>query len=456
MQVKNNEVIRLNSQNSDHRMKNSYLSTALFYVTAGLTLCLYVWFMHSYALNVPYQDDLHDVLRFLLAFSEANSVADKMNLLIEAHNSHRTAIPRAYYALLHGLQGEIDFRQMVFIGNTLLICTVLAHYALLKNKNRALFFIAIALLIMCQPRAYLLLLWPMVVSAFSFVYAFAFLSIYLLQKNGSYKKFVLAIVLAMAAALSMSSGQLVWAVGLAFLLFQQLYQKQRNLNKLIVWLIVAAVFLLLFNSGIEYKLPFPIRPEVEEARFSHYTAYFFVLLGSGFAFGSVAAAIVIGIAVLALLLYFSFSDLPGELTAVHFYAWFLVCTLVAVLLGRAYFTTLEYALMPRYSFASLNLMLCLLVIALNRNPGFNRASELTTAIFALCFCAANYWYYLPLTQTFTKARIETFNRGNYPAYFHSQEETNALVQMVVDKGIYKPPLRPLIFTERYLNHRAGD
>ena len=178
---------------------------------AALVLLAFAVFIHGRALNMPYHDDILDVLKFVLAMRDAGSLGDQLGALFLQYNDHRTGASRLVYYLLYLLQGEVNFRSISFAANAAIPLLGLMYIASLKDDARSSWaaFALLAALIMCQPRAYGLMLWAMSSFAFYYVCVYALLSMFLLHRSGAGFLF-LAILAAWACSFTLASGQVIW------------------------------------------------------------------------------------------------------------------------------------------------------------------------------------------------------------------------------------------------------
>jgi hypothetical protein len=419
---------------------NNELVIKCVYGLGGL-LCLlsYVWLLDSRALNIPFHDDIFDILGFLLNFTGSESIGDKFSAWVAPHNVHRTLVSRLVYYLVYVVEGEANFRTLSFVANLALPLLIVFYCKLLNEKRLTCFFILVCGLVLFQPRAYGLIFWPM--SAFGFYYSllYTLVALYFL-KVPSVGNYILAIIFSLAANYTLASGQLVWLIGFSYLCYRFIFKGDYSWVYLLVWMALAIVSVLAYHSGADESSSFSVLFDFTAGSLVHQFKYFLVLLGSGFAFGSVQLSLVIGCLFLFSLIFISFYGFKSELPVSLFFCWFIVLACMSIAMGRGSFSVLDYALMPRYSFASLNLFLALLVTTENywSFSGLKIQSALLV-VLVLFFCGS-YFSYFPELDKYLEKRKSQYVVGRFWVYGQPGKVTNALVKQSVQRGIYHPPL----------------
>jgi hypothetical protein len=54
----------------------------------------HLWFVNSYAINVPHQDDIYDFVQFVSVVENADSAGGGFKALFNHYNDHRTSASR--------------------------------------------------------------------------------------------------------------------------------------------------------------------------------------------------------------------------------------------------------------------------------------------------------------------------------------------------------------------------
>jgi len=110
---------------------NPYLN-ALKYLFIFIPAIVYFSLVNKYALNIPSQDDYDAILGFLSKFETAHGL-ERMYLLISQHNEHRILSSRIVYVLYYHIFGNINFRSIIFIGNTQLFLVFIFAVIFIKK-----------------------------------------------------------------------------------------------------------------------------------------------------------------------------------------------------------------------------------------------------------------------------------------------------------------------------------
>ncbi|MBN8822479.1 MULTISPECIES: hypothetical protein [unclassified Spirosoma] len=278
--------------NTSQTQRKGYGLVAGF-VAAGLILIPVVlfWYVWStYAVSIPKWDD-HVLRAFLLNFDKEASLSGKLYEFYRQHNEHRIVYDRIITWLDFNLFGKFSYRHLMLVGNLSLLGLiaifglVLGRSTVLQGKN-AQAQVSPSLtdyLVYLPPVAFLLLnlsqwenmFWGMAALQNFTVLLWVFWTIYQLAFSN---RLWPALVLATAATLTSGNGLLVWPVGFAILVLQQLLEKRPNRKAILIWSISAVVLIGLYF--LNYQKP----PGNPPARGS-----FFDLIKGWLAFSGAAA-----------------------------------------------------------------------------------------------------------------------------------------------------------------------
>lgn len=404
-------------------------------------LAVFARFIAARALDVPFHDDVLDVLGFLLGFEDAASPGERLHALLAQYNDHRTTAARVVYLLARAVEGEIDFRTLTFVANAAIPLLALGCALALPRGWRAFAF-ALGCLVCCHPRGTGFLFWPMSGLAFNGVILWGLASLLLLARPGA-ACFALAAAMATAAMLSLASGQFAWIAGLGLLAVAWRRGEAAAVKRLAAWAVLSGVAVLLFHAGFANPNPFSRVIAFALATPLHHAHYVLVLLGSAPAFGSVAAATALGAAALLGLAALTPGELRRGRPVLVCFAWYLVLSVVALALGRAPYSQVDYALDARYGVFSMSLALVLALLAVQRLGRRRRQAALALLVLAPLYCAANYAVWSAPTDEALGRRVAVYNDGVYPVFGHPPAKTNAIVAEAIRRGIYSPPPRPL-------------
>ncbi len=415
-----------------------YVGRSIYILLASFAAGWYLLFLSEHMINVPYHDDILDVLGFLSRFSEAASLQERLAILFEQYNDHRTAASKVVYLLLLKVRGQIDFRELCLLAN-FAVPALVVLYAAVAAPGRHFGAAAIAALLLCQPRASDFLLWPMSVLAFQGVIFYGFAALLALGQLRPWR-FALAVLAGAFAMFSLSSGQLVWVAGTASLLYSFRRSERHAAVYLALWLLAGIGFIAFFHHGFHNPSPLGRLLDFAVADPANHLAYFLAMLGSATAFGQLPAAILTGAALLPLLVVLSRRALRQGFGVPVFFAWYLVLGMAVITMGRAPYSLMNYALEPRYSVLSSNLMatLAVLVVSVAR-----RRMAVAGIVLAAVYCVLSYRYYTPAVDAVLRDRTKAYDTGNFWVFGFPMEQTNRIVAKAVRQGFYVPPARPL-------------
>ena len=407
----------------------------------GLAVAVYGAFLYRYAFNIPFADDIKDVLQVLADIEEAQGISEVFPRLFEQLNDHRTLSQRLIYLAVYQFYGEISFRGLVFLANLALPLLLWLLYLPLRQSRASVLVIVPAALLLLQLRTYGISFWSMAAFAYFYVFLYGYASLYCLHKvNG--KRFSLAILFATLSTFSLASGQLIWLVGFASLLHQCLLLRRASLWYLSVWLLTAVLVLVAWRIGLE-------TPNTVSGVLEHFFStplkhigYYLVLLGSAVSEQNVIPAGLTGVLLLLILVLSSVRNYRQEDLRLELCAWFAALSVAAMVLGRAPYSPVEYALSSRYSFPSVLLMATVWVMLATRLSLHGRRILWLAILLSSVYCINSYRLYSTALQPELERRVELFNSNVYWQFGTTVPESNAMVARAVELGIYHPPASP--------------
>lgn len=237
-------------------------------VAGGLVLIpvILFWFVWStYSVSIPKWDD-HVLRAFLSAVDKETSFSGKLYEFYRQHNEHRIVYDRIITWLDFSLFGKFNYRHLMLVGNLSLLGLIALFGLVLgrstvsqgKKANRQIAPSLTDYLLYLPPVAFLLLnlsqwenmFWGMAALQNFTVLFWVFWTIYQLAFSN---RLWPALVLATAATLTSGNGLLIWPIGFAMLLLQQLLEKRPNRNALIIWSVSAILLIGLYF--FDYQKP---------------------------------------------------------------------------------------------------------------------------------------------------------------------------------------------------------
>ncbi|MBC3784107.1 hypothetical protein [Spirosoma utsteinense] len=205
----------------------------------ALPLVCYLVLVVTYAVNVPWVDDMDAFLSFILGYSDATTLADKVDWLLRPNNEHRILTAKLSAVVMRALTGEVNFRWLVFVAFGFLFGTFALCYRVFRSMNLPLLMFAPVCFIFWQPQYYLTSLWALTGLQHGVVIFLTLLALYLLSGSGRYR-FAGAILVQVLASLSMSNGLFGWLAGAVVLALA------RQWGRLGLWLSIGVATIVFY------------------------------------------------------------------------------------------------------------------------------------------------------------------------------------------------------------------
>ncbi len=210
-------------------------------MVTGMVL-LYLWQLNAYALNIPHWDD--HAIRIFIEKSRQNPFFG-IKHLFDFHNEHIIFTTRALAWVTTLIEGQLNFKTLIFIGNIFLMLILGLLLIVLKSEKREWFWFPIAAALILNCSHYENAYWGMASIQNFGVLAWAVWAFYLLIYDKKIKKIVSprllwAFVMSGMAVITSGNGIFVPIIGLLILLLRQRWKTAG------VWSIAAALLLSLF------------------------------------------------------------------------------------------------------------------------------------------------------------------------------------------------------------------
>ncbi len=111
-------------------------------------------------------------------------------------------------------------------------------------------------------------------------------------------------------------------------------------------------------------------------------------------------------------------------------------------MGRAPYTTLDYALSSRYSFPSVIMLTSTWILCASRLAITSYRPLLAAVLLAGFYCGTSYTIYSRALQPHMEKRIQNYNHSRFWIFGQPMAKSNAIVDEAIALGIYHPPTRP--------------
>jgi hypothetical protein len=410
-------------------------------------IAFYCFSVFPLSLNIPYRDDFQDILLFVVDFRAADSFIDALRIILHQHADHLTLSSRIVYYGVFLAEGEVNFRTMTYVSHFGLLLLAWIYYQQLVDKSRVSPFVFLCLsLLLFNPRGYGIAIWPMAAFGFFFVYCYSLASLHFLNKPNNYR-FIAAVLSAFLATFTMAVGQLIWGLGLIYLISQKKYLQARFNAYMMTWIIFTAVTLIAFHrlytpafSGSQMVLAIFDNPLFSMQAF-------LALLGSAVGFENVLLSQVLGAFSLIIAALFIKQGIRNQLGPLHYFLVFCIAAIAIIVMARVYvYLVLQseagaLAFEPRYSFASTTLWVTIFTLFVNNLTPLDFKKVAALIIFCVAFNILVYLHFLPSLEKHHRDRVAYFNR--YEFFYSKEWPTAPTLKRAASAGIYTPPKRPI-------------
>ncbi|WP_128543188.1 hypothetical protein [Larkinella soli] len=203
-------------------------------VLIAVPLLCFAALVFTYAVDVPWFDDLESFVGFLLLYLKSDSFGEKVALLLKPNNEHRILFAKLTTVGFYHLTGDLNFRWLIGVAFLCLMGTVAILYRVFHwFRLPPLYFVPV-LLIFLQPEYSGTSLWA-ITGLQHGAAVFLMLSALYLLSGDTAGRFGGGVACQLLASFSMSSGLFGWVAGAAVLVLQ------KNYRRLAIWLGVGAV-----------------------------------------------------------------------------------------------------------------------------------------------------------------------------------------------------------------------
>jgi hypothetical protein len=400
-----------------------------FYVLLCLIpIVVFFGMIWKYALNIPFWDDYDAVLLFLVKYSDTSTFFEKFKLVFSQHNEHRIVFNRLVTLGQFYLNGTVDFRHLIFIGNIGLIGVLGVLYHSLKVKKHKLLFLVPIAFLLFQPQYWENINWAMASLQNFYVIFFAFLSLLLVSKKGKGSLFG-GLLFAILATFTQGNGMFVFPVGLGILLYQRRYKA------LPAWVLATLMCLLFYFN--DYIQPAQ-HPSITEALYHPVRTlhYFFSFIGSSLGFNN-SSSLLIGMGVTAYFFAITVKKYFKRNTLVYGLFCFLFISAAAAAATRSGFG-IEQAFASRYSIVSILFYILIYMSLIEIFPKLKK--HIVFFIFtAISFNIYAYFSHVDSIVEQHNALSESvieWEASGQGLLFPDREGANQRMMDAIDKGIY--------------------
>jgi hypothetical protein len=417
-------------------------------IAAAIAGLVYFGSLIAYTPNIPIRDDFMDIVPFSLSYASADlTIVDKLYLFLEQHNDHRMLINRIFYAVIFEITGEVDFFLISMAGNLSLIALSILYYRSIKNDKAKILIFFSSIFLLYQISCFAASTFPMTVLSNYWVLAFAFCSLYFLNKETISSR-ILAILFAFIATFTFASGQFVLIAGLFLLAIKFVEGSNRpSAKSILTWAGASFTILFLFYSGHEERFGNDTIKMVLNS-LGFFITGFIKILGAPLAFNNEKIALLVGLLALFVHAYITYRKAWKNYTVFSF-SLFLLMSLGIITITRAWAGHDYLITTDRYLFITINYWICLVILGTGFLENRKWMISLVVMLFTLTLNGATYYsnhkemrkLYIERINNLEKwEKSDRTSRLMIPHRYDSQKANMGLDQLI-KLDLYKPPIK---------------
>lgn len=363
------------------------------YIFIFLPIVIYLVYTISNSVNFFFADDFH-LLKTVLWVQDVDGIFEKLSILMKQHNEHRILLPRLITLLDYKIEGAINWRTLILIGNLIWMANLWFFWEGFKSfKLPVWMFIAIPFVFL-QPQYTDNVTWSISILQQSVIVFWFSLLAYLCSKN----RFSWALLVAVIATFTHGNGIFSFVIGII------LAMMDRRWRTVMIWagvlVIVAFIYFWGFEKGqsadFGRSLSDPVR--LIMAFFGFFGAVTMIR------FQNVNFAVVLGAVLVTILAIYLFPKLKSAL----FKSRYILTPFDKMLLGNVLFLGITGALVcvsrswggvgnvlaPRYQHYSPYLICWVYIVILSYlNLPTKKIAAGLFILFAVLFNALSYFNY---------------------------------------------------------------
>ena len=205
-------------------------------------IIIYLFYTIHNSVNLFYADDYH-LLKTVLWIREVEGVLATIQILISQHNEHRILVPRLLTILDYQIEGQINWKSLILIGNLIWIGNLWFFWEGFRHfKIPYWMFVAIPFIFL-QPQYSDNVTWAISILQQSVIVFLYSLLTYLCSKN----KYYWALLVAVLATFTHGNGIFSFIIGIAIALMDQ--KRRTALIWFLTWLVIGFIYFWHFVKG---------------------------------------------------------------------------------------------------------------------------------------------------------------------------------------------------------------
>jgi hypothetical protein len=435
-------------------MKKQFLdsnlpSSILFLILILLPIAFYYICANTFAVNVPWLDDIDLFFQHLLSGS---TFTERSVSLISQHNDHRLLVPRLLCELVVMLTGEINLVQLITLGNVGLIFILLAEYSLLKSCRLPIFFLIPLVYLLFSLATWLNMTWATTTIQHNYAILFGILSVKYFVSNSRYQ-ILLGMLFAILLIFTSGAGLMIFPCLALYLLtliskraFGLKCPENYNSNndelkfKILSFTVCSCAALALYY--LNFQSPGHYHSISENlADPGRAITYFFIFLGSYTR--AIETAFIMGLLTFIIFIRLTIKSCHLKHPQLYFIAVLIVLMALGATITRSAFS-LGQAMSSRYCITSITFLIFIyLAVVANLTSEVQKKS--LTKILALLLGATIYGMGLQsleglqLRRATLEQGIQRWLSDGVGLHHPDPIRVNNMLKPLIEKGLYSPP-----------------
>ena len=374
--------------------KNTFGSFLIF-----LPVALYFYFLSEYAINIPKWDD-HALKAFIVEFNNSHGFIPKFQTFFKQHNEHRIAFDRFFTLIVYWINGSIEYRWLMWIGNFTLLGLLFIFYKIFQTLKISIAYFVPIPFILFQLQLWENTYWGMAALQNFGIIFFVFSLIYLICSEKR-RAFYVALLVAFLATYTSGNGITIFPVCIFLLIIQ------RRFKDALVFSSISAILVFLYFYN--YKFP-ENNPLLDGIGIQKMITGFFIFLGSVFdllpnasqnnkiiIFSGFTLFVISSILAVYLISISKLFKKQRNLNHIELFIlgsiMFLIGTAIVVTITRISYGEVSL-LTSRYKIYSILLLITIYLAVISKiNFNYNNWIAISVIFLAICFnMLANYTY----------------------------------------------------------------
>jgi hypothetical protein len=216
---------------------------ALAFIFACLPAIFLFYLVYIFGVNFPQGFDDILVLDVVMDFEKSTSWLEKLKILFSPHNEHNIAYVHLMTWLIYKINGLVNFRTMMFIGNLGLVLWALHHTYVVWKREKNLWWVLPIPFLIFQLQLELNTFWGMGSLQNHSVLAWVSLTIYFASVALTTSEFLLFVLFGLLATFTSAGGMPALMMGIIIFF----YRKQFKRGFLSILILIPCILIYQYN-----------------------------------------------------------------------------------------------------------------------------------------------------------------------------------------------------------------